>query len=307
MFKQILVGSDGSCEAIRAVEMAAAIAKPMDATVIALNVFNLSAAAAYLAPEALEYANEIVKSGEAAQREALGESSGILTEAGVKFRTRAETGHPVDTTIRVAKEENADMVVVGTHGRNGLQKIFLDSVSDGVARHAPCPVLVVRGYTSPIDTILVASDGSEESSLALRAAAEIAKATGSSITVLNVIEFGDEANESNGEETDEYAFAPRMLKLVKQRADDELKDSGIEYRVTQQHRHASDAIIDYAVASGADLIAIGSRGLGAFGRLLLGSVSNSVLHRAPCPVLVVRDCRHGEDKPADESKSVILF
>jgi len=292
MFKNILVGSDGSCESLRATQMAAAIAKPMNATVVALNVFNLSAAAAYLAPEALSCAEEIVKCGEAAQKEALEESGSILAKAGVAFRTRAESGHPVETTIRVAADENADMVVVGTHGRNGLQRIFLDSVSDGVARHAPCPVLVVRGYMSTIDNILVASDGSEEAGQALRAAAEIARAVSASITVLNVVDFGDVSNEPDAEETDEYAYGPRMLKLVKQRTDDVLKDSGIEYRVTQQHRNPAEAIMDYAVASGADLIAIGSRGLGTFGRMLLGSVSNAILHHAPCPVLIVRDCRH---------------
>src|SRR5690242_4135360 len=120
MFKKIVIGSDGSCEALRATRLAASIAGPMDATVVALNVFNLSAAAAYLAPEALACADEIVKCGEASQRDALKQCSEVLTQAGVAFKPRAETGHPVDATIRVAAEEQADLVVVGTHGRSKL-------------------------------------------------------------------------------------------------------------------------------------------------------------------------------------------
>jgi len=63
---------------------------------------------------------------------------------GVTVRTRLETGSAPETIARVAGEEHADLVVVGTHGRSGLDRIILGSVAERVVRVVPCPVLVVR-------------------------------------------------------------------------------------------------------------------------------------------------------------------
>jgi universal stress protein A len=54
------------------------------------------------------------------------------------------TGHPADTIVRIAQERHADLIVMGTHGRTGLQHVFLGSVAEKVVRLAPCPVLTVR-------------------------------------------------------------------------------------------------------------------------------------------------------------------
>lgn len=53
-------------------------------------------------------------------------------------------GHPADTVVRVARERNIDLIVMGTHGRTGLQHVLLGSVAEKVVRLAPCPVLTVR-------------------------------------------------------------------------------------------------------------------------------------------------------------------
>jgi nucleotide-binding universal stress UspA family protein len=54
------------------------------------------------------------------------------------------TGHPADTIVRIAQERGADLIVMGTHGRTGLQHVLLGSVAEKVVRLAPCPVLTVR-------------------------------------------------------------------------------------------------------------------------------------------------------------------
>ena len=58
-------------------------------------------------------------------------------------------GHPADTIVRVAQERGADLIVMGTHGRTGLQHVLLGSVAEKVVRLAPCPVLTVRGTGVP--------------------------------------------------------------------------------------------------------------------------------------------------------------
>jgi nucleotide-binding universal stress UspA family protein len=63
---------------------------------------------------------------------------------GVTARVRLETGQTAETITRVAEEERADLVVAGTHGRSGLDRVFVGSVAERVVRTAPCPVLVVR-------------------------------------------------------------------------------------------------------------------------------------------------------------------
>lgn len=65
-------------------------------------------------------------------------------QSAVKFRTIVRRGHPYQEIDRVARELQADLIVVATHGRTGLQHLLLGSVAEHVVRHAPCPVLVVR-------------------------------------------------------------------------------------------------------------------------------------------------------------------
>jgi universal stress protein A len=59
------------------------------------------------------------------------------------------TGHPADTIVRIAQERRADLIVMGTHGRTGLQHVLLGSVAEKVVRLAPCPVLTVRQSSQP--------------------------------------------------------------------------------------------------------------------------------------------------------------
>jgi nucleotide-binding universal stress UspA family protein len=60
------------------------------------------------------------------------------------WNVEVAVGHPADTIVRVAQERGADLIVMGTHGRTGLQHVLLGSVAEKVVRLAPCPVLTVR-------------------------------------------------------------------------------------------------------------------------------------------------------------------
>ena len=64
------------------------------------------------------------------------------------WQVEAASGHPAETIVRIAKERAADLIVMGTHGRTGLQHVLLGSVAEKVVRLAPCPVLTVRRSTS---------------------------------------------------------------------------------------------------------------------------------------------------------------
>ena len=69
---------------------------------------------------------------------------GQLKQSGVKARWRLEVGAPFAEIVRAAEEEGADLIVMGTHGRSGLNRLLLGSVAERVIRLAPCPVVTVR-------------------------------------------------------------------------------------------------------------------------------------------------------------------
>jgi nucleotide-binding universal stress UspA family protein len=76
--------------------------------------------------------------------ERLGERVQAAEAAGVRARTVLVAGVPFDAIVRTAAQEAADMIVMGTHGRSGLNRFLLGSVTERVLRLAPCPVLTVR-------------------------------------------------------------------------------------------------------------------------------------------------------------------
>ena len=142
-------------------------------------------------------------------------------------------------------------------------------------------------------TILLATDGSEEAALALETASELSKSTGSEVHLVYVLPtpaqlighhlLSGEARESAiaGAERDAETF-------LKEQAEKVASNGG---KLAETHLRMGDPdkeILRTAEAIGAGLIVIGSRGLGAIPRMLVGSVSDSVVRHAHCPVFVVR-------------------
>ena len=76
--------------------------------------------------------------------EALEARAGDLRQRGIKASWRLQAGVPFEAIVKVAEEERADLIVIGTHGRSGLNRVLLGSVAERVIRLAPCPVLTVR-------------------------------------------------------------------------------------------------------------------------------------------------------------------
>jgi nucleotide-binding universal stress UspA family protein len=143
-------------------------------------------------------------------------------------------------------------------------------------------------------TILLATDGSDEAKMATQAATELSRDTGSEVHLVYVLPtpaqlighhlYTDEVRESliGGAERDAETF-------LKEQAEQVSSDGG---KVADTHLRSGDPdkeILRAADALGAGLIVIGSRGVGAIPRMLIGSVSDSVVRHAHCPVLVMRD------------------
>jgi nucleotide-binding universal stress UspA family protein len=217
--------------------------------------------------------------------------------------TRLVEGYDIaQELVALAKETACDMVVMGTHGREGLARLLMGSVAERVVRLAHLPVLLLR-LSQTIHTsvefpkrILVALDGSEASSDALRQAAQLARQLGSELVLLHGIPdvrapiLGYESMMYSSSDPDEV---DAQLQLeghsILQKAKDQiapLESTAIVSRA--KGNRIADLILQTAQEQQADLIAIGTHGYSGLDRLLLGSVAEAVVHHAKVPVLVVR-------------------
>jgi nucleotide-binding universal stress UspA family protein len=139
--------------------------------------------------------------------------------------------------------------------------------------------------------ILVPSDGSDNAIRAASAAGVMAKRFGSALTVIHVYSPpADFAAITGAPEVtfDVHTIVQSVQNAVAKRTGRVLDEAGVKYEIRNDVGHPAECILRAADDERAELIVLGSRGLGAFKSFLLGSVSDRVLHHAPCPVLIVK-------------------
>ena len=226
----------------------------------------------------------------------------LLAEEAARFEgingtveTCMQSGHPADVIVQLADERQSDLVVVGARGQSRSQRFLLGSVSQKVARHAGCSVLVTRptGISESGDRpvrILIAHDGSESSHQAVELLARFHWGTAVEIVVLHVLsdvrQYGLTVYEKDQElqETD-AANAEKMLAEAVERL------SGSTPHVISRlvrGEHPAEEILTAAEETEADLVVVADRGQSRIQRFLLGSTSQSVLTHAACSVWIVR-------------------
>jgi nucleotide-binding universal stress UspA family protein len=222
------------------------------------------------------------------------------------LHTRTSVGGVIveDEILRAAKE--TDLLVMGTHGRTGLSRIMLGSVTERVVRTAPCPVLVAKHPDVVIElpwggtlrgtrkvpskprirNILVPLDGSSLSETVLQDVREPARAFEAKIYLLMVMAPsltvgwlpGDDARPPDRTEAENYLRAKQL----------ELRAEGLMAEVAIHTGDAATQILDHADDRDADMIALATHGKGGLRRWLLGSVAEKVLYASDRPVLLSR-------------------
>ena len=213
--------------------------------------------------------------------------------AGVPVDAAVLGGYPAREILAFADEQGVDLIVLGSHGRGGVEHLLLGSVAEKVLRKAPCPVLVVPA-TAPgeqgvlFSRILCPIDGSAGSDDAVAQAVALARETDGRLTLLQVVEPMTAADEFAALDADAYrrageAHAARLLRDAVPAAVREW--CRVEELVTVGK--PSERILEAARATSADVIVMGVRGRGAVDLLAFGSTTYAVVRRAPCPVLVV--------------------
>ncbi|MEF8839342.1 MAG: universal stress protein [Haloarculaceae archaeon] len=281
MFDRLLVPLDGSDESVRALEQAVALARAVDASLHVLTVVDVNdlGTAADVDP-ALEAAASMLE-----DRLATVDVSDLPTT------TAVEQGIPDESIRTYADEHDIDLVVMGTHGRTGVRRFVLGSVTEKVVRLSDVPVLVVRvteeGRTVPYEDILVPTDGSEGATATVDQAATLAAAFDATVHVVSVVDSAATTVEGGWSvmlDNLEDAAADTVESLA-----DAFRERGVErvetaVEVGTPHR----TLAEYVEAEGIDLVAMGTHGRSGIERYLLGSVTEKLLRTCPAPVLAVR-------------------
>jgi nucleotide-binding universal stress UspA family protein len=145
MFRSIVVGTDGSDTARKAVHEAVELARSIGASVDIVSAYEpvpnqRLREEARQAPEDLQWTINQREDVDATLREAVEEHEG----SGVALETFARQGDPADAILDVAEERGADLIVVGNKGMTGAKRFLLGSVPNKVSHHAPCSVLIIR-------------------------------------------------------------------------------------------------------------------------------------------------------------------
>jgi nucleotide-binding universal stress UspA family protein len=207
-------------------------------------------------------------------------------------------GDPCEEILRQARATGADLIVTGTHGRRGFDRLVLGSVANRVVHHAQCAVLTVP--RPPEGTVAPAALPQEilcpvelwESDPIVAAAFAIARAANARVTLLHVLE-----NLSH------YEAAARQAHIDWATFHEGLKEDAAHQLRNTAARHSAEGgrvaemvvggkpyreILNVAATLAANLIVMGIHGRSALERLFVGSTTSHVLRQAPCPVLTVR-------------------
>jgi len=275
---KILVGYDGSDGGRDALELARVLAEATDASVLVATVLPygpLPIPYELLEEEEAERAQPLLEEA----RERLGE---------LEVETRAfGGGTPAGVINDLAEREQSETIVVGSPHRGAIGRVLIGSVADGLLHGAPCEVLTApRGYAAeehgPFRTIAVAYDDTAEAKAALKRAEAIALACRATIVVYTVAApvavVPGAAGYTPAIPPEAGPIVTRAVKSV----DERLAATG-----RALGGQPGPALAEACDEVGADLLVAGSRGYGPLARVFLGSVSTQLMHKAPCPVLVV--------------------
>jgi nucleotide-binding universal stress UspA family protein len=145
MFRSIVVGTDGSDTAGKAVNEAIDLAKAIGARVSLVSAYE-PVPQARLREEARQTPADLqwmVNPREEVDQ-TLNDAAALVREAGVEVETFAREGAPADAILDVAEERDADLIIVGNKGMTGARRFLLGSVPNKVSHHAPCSVLIIR-------------------------------------------------------------------------------------------------------------------------------------------------------------------
>jgi nucleotide-binding universal stress UspA family protein len=229
------------------------------------------------------------------------------TRHGVQPECSMHDGAVANVILDLAEAQDVSLIVMGTHGLRGIDRVLLGSVTDKVLRKAHCPVLAVRKPAHDLVTqagvpdvirperMLCCTDFSDQSEQSVEYAVSLATEYGSELTLLHVLQ--DVADSADIQ--DEIAKA---MESLEKRISPETR-RGCKTKTLVRIGKPYQQIIELALESRTDLVIMGVRGRNAMDLAVFGSTTYRVVQLGPCPVLVVHTRERKPISPPDQTMS----
>jgi nucleotide-binding universal stress UspA family protein len=302
--RKVLCPVDFSECSRHALDHAAAIARWYGAELTVLHVVSTTPVAAYV--PGIGSSNVAIAAAD--HRQTLSDLSPIVAAVGalgVPAVPLMREGDTVREILETASDLPADLVVIGTHGRSGFERLALGSVTEKVLRRARCPVLSVPPRALEVDPsqpvryrrILCPVDFSDSSMNALRYATSLAQESDARLTVLHVLEYGPydwpELYETflSNDRLSVADFRTRYREASRERLELAVSEKARQYCTVETllaDGTAYKEILRVAREQRSDLAVIGVYGRSAVDLAFFGSTTQHVVRQAACPVLTLR-------------------
>jgi nucleotide-binding universal stress UspA family protein len=290
--KLILCPIDFSEFSVRAYQHALSLAEHYRAKLVAQHIVELwrHPDAGFVASAELyeEYIQALHESG----KKQLQEFVENHTHDEIQPELVVQQGIAPDSILLFAQAQKTDVIVMGTHGRRGFDRLMLGSVTDRVMRRAPCPVLAVgkqshdsmaagedRNRPRHLSRILFCTDFSENSERALNYAISATAEYDAELTLLHVLE---EVSNSTKKEEAVWRAKEQLDRLIPSEARKILK-----IKTAARIGKPYEQIIQLALEAQIDMVTMAVRGRGALDLAVFGSTTYRVLQLGSCPVLAV--------------------
>ncbi len=287
---RVLLATDGSKDARAATQYLREFPLPGNATIRIMTVVTLPPSSLDVPPVAA-FNESLLTEG----RRVVEEARALLGPR-PSVDERVVQGSPREEIVRAVEEWPADLLVVGARGLGGVAGFLLGSVSETVARHVHCPVVVVKGRPRALASVLIATDGSDGANEAVRFVLSLPLAKNVRVRLLSVVEPVPYPASAPGMIRAQLRTMIRQLERERRANVEKVLDRAAQQLKTKLTRvtrsmptgHPARELVAAAASFDADLVVVGARGLGGIKRLLLGSVSERVLREARCSVLIVK-------------------
>jgi nucleotide-binding universal stress UspA family protein len=299
--KNIICTTDFSDVSNHAVPFGIALAKKMGAKLHLCHVIDLSSVAMYGEgfSEPLEQERRIMNYADEHLRRLIGDQP-------VDWELVTAVGHTADEIAHIAEEKNADLVVSATHGRSGIKRLVLGSVTERLMRILPCPLFVVRSPEQDVlapmnevigfQRILVGCDFSPDSGLAFQYGLSLAQEFQSEVHLAHVIEPAVYKNLLRLAIEEKEGYQKELRKKLREKLTAQVPEEVHNWctpKIILLAGQPHEELTKYAVVNEVDLIVLGVRGQSLVETMFVGSTTDRVVREAPCPVLSVGPTAEG--------------
>ncbi|MFO8085369.1 MAG: universal stress protein [Desulfobacterales bacterium] len=294
--KNLMCLTDLSDFSNQTIDYGIALAKEYESRLYLCHVVDIPSMALYAEAnmDPVEQQNQIIKNAEIS----LGD---LIKGENIDWQPLISVGPTVSEISRLVEEKNIDLAISASHGRSGLKRLVLGSVTEELMRTISCPMLIIRGpeqvgkKPEPIEfrlkKIMAGCDFSSDSILAFRYALSFAQEFEAELHLVHVIEPTEYKHLSKAVNDAEKSFYNELRKLLNKKLENLVPQEARNWcspKTTLLEGRADEKIVQYAKDNAIDLIFLGVRGHGLVETLFVGSTTDRVARQASCPVLSVR-------------------